>query len=339
MREVRARLGKGRVDRDSYGKRRAGKVIHRVIHAWGGLQRCSSLAPAGGEGEADADESEADQHVPRADIRDWVEGLGHIEDDDPDQADEEGGEHDRDQPLRALNGFVQRSHINDRWLLILLLTLLRNWHGAKVTRLREYFAMTEASNRLRIAVIDNRDSFVFNLVRYLEELGAQCSVFENSTSPMVLEAYDGVMISPGPGNPSTAGNSLEIIDWAYRNSKPLLGVCLGHQAIAEYFGGEVSGAARLIHGETSQVEHSGEGIFQGIPTPFRATRYHSLSVRKMPDQLITTARSDDGEIMGLMHESAPIHGVQFHPESVLTEHGHQLLQNWLDSKELSHLLA
>ena len=191
--------------------------------------------------------------------------------------------------------------------------------------------MTLAGNRLRIAVIDNRDSFVFNLVRYLEELGAECIVFENSTQASSLEDFDGVMISPGPGNPSTAGNSLEIIDWAYRSTKPLLGVCLGHQAIAQYFGGEVGGATRLIHGETSEVEHTGEGIFHGIPNSFNATRYHSLSVRKMPDQLITTARSDDGEVMGLMHESAPIHGVQFHPESVLTEHGHQLLHNWLNS--------
>ena len=324
-------MGRGRVDRDSYGKRRAGKVIHRVIHDCGELQRCSSLTPASSEGEADSDESEANQHVPSADIRDWVEGFGHIEDDDPDETDQEGGEHDWNQPLRALYGFIQRSYINDRWLLILLLALLRNWHGAKVTRLREYFAMTQAGNRLQVAVIDNRDSFVFNLVRYLEELGAQCSVLENSTSPSALAKFDAVMISPGPGNPSTAGNSLEIIDWAYKNSKPLLGVCLGHQAIAEYFGGKVAGAKRLIHGETSEVEHSSQGIFVGIPTPFRATRYHSLSVREMPDDLVTTARSDDGEVMGLMHESAPIHGVQFHPESVLTEHGYQLLQNWLDS--------
>ncbi len=191
--------------------------------------------------------------------------------------------------------------------------------------------MTQAGNRLQVAVIDNRDSFVFNLVRYLEELGAECSVLENSTPPSALAKFDAVMISPGPGNPSTAGNSLEIIDWAYKSSKPLLGVCLGHQAIAEYFGGKVAGAKRLIHGETSEVEHSSQGIFVGIPTPFRATRYHSLSVREMPDHLVTTARSEDGEVMGLMHKSAPIHGVQFHPESVLTEHGYQLLQNWLDS--------
>lgn len=319
------------MDRDSYGKRRAGKVIHRVIHDCGELQRCSSLSPAGGEGEADAYESEANQHVPSADIRDWVEGLGHIEDDDPDKTNEEGGKHDRDEPLGAFNIFIQRSHIDDRWLIVLLLALLRNWHGAKVTRLREYFAMTGASHRLQIAVIDNRDSFVFNLVRYLEELGAECQVFENSTHTSPLAEFDGVMISPGPGNPSTAGNSLEIIDWAFKNSKPLLGVCLGHQAIAQYFGGEVAGAKRLIHGETSKVEHESQGIFHGIPSPFNATRYHSLSVRTMPDRLITTARSDDGEVMGLMHESAPIHGVQFHPESVLTEYGHHLLKNWLDS--------
>ena len=127
------RLGKGRVDRDSYGKRRAGKVIHRVIHDCGELQRCSLLAPASSEGKTNADESEADQHIPSADIWDRVEGLRHIEDDDPDQSDEEGGEHDRNEPLRAFYGFIQRRYIDDRWLVVLLLALLRYRHGRKAT--------------------------------------------------------------------------------------------------------------------------------------------------------------------------------------------------------------
>lgn len=199
----------------------------------------------------------------------------------------------------------------------------------------EHFAVTNRASgsteplRWQIAVIDNRDSFVFNLIRYLEELGAECTRFENEIEPDALESFDGVMISPGPGKPSDAGNSLAIIEWAYKNKKPLIGVCLGHQAIAENFGGEVANAKQLIHGAVSKVHHDEAGIFSGIPQDFKATRYHSLAITKMPDLLKVTARSDDGEVMAIKHVSAPIVGVQFHPEAVLTEHGHQLLHNWL----------
>ena len=194
--------------------------------------------------------------------------------------------------------------------------------------------MVEAGNvkeSLRIAVIDNRDSFVFNVVRYLEELGAECTVFENSIPPTVLADFDGVMVSPGPGRPEDAGNSIAIIEWAESEGKPLIGICLGHQAIASAFGGEVGSAERLIHGSTSQITHDGEGLFHEIPQGFKATRYHSLAVTRIPETLSVTARSEDGEVMALKHKSAPIVGVQFHPESVLTEHGHAILKNWLES--------
>lgn len=185
------------------------------------------------------------------------------------------------------------------------------------------------SDPLKIAVIDNRDSFVFNLVRYLEELGCQCTIFENTIECEALEGFDGILLSPGPGDPKGAGNCLAIIEWAHSISRPLLGVCLGHQAIAEAFGGEVGSATQLLHGETSTVDHGGVGLFDGIPNQFTATRYHSLAVKSLPDVLKVTATSDDGEIMGIEHRSAKIFGVQFHPESVLTEHGHHLLGNWL----------
>lgn len=182
----------------------------------------------------------------------------------------------------------------------------------------------------RIAVIDNRDSFVFNLIRYLEELGAECTRFDNDVEPSDLETFDGVMISPGPGSPKDAGTSLAIIDWAYQNERALLGVCLGHQAIAESFGGEVANAKQLIHGARSTIHHDESGIFLGIPQDFQATRYHSLAITRVPSVLKVSATSDDGEVMAIRHESAPIVGVQFHPESVLSEHGHALLKNWLD---------
>ena len=194
--------------------------------------------------------------------------------------------------------------------------------------------MVEAGNvkeSLRIAVIDNRDSFVFNVVRYLEELGAECTVFENSMPPTALADFDGVMVSPGPGRPEDAGNSIAIIEWAESEGKPLIGICLGHQAIASTFGGEVGSAERLIHGSTSQITHDGAGLFHEIPQGFKATRYHSLAVTRIPETLSVTARSEDGEMMALKHKSAPIVGVQFHPESVLTEHGHAILKNWLES--------
>ncbi len=184
-----------------------------------------------------------------------------------------------------------------------------------------------------IAVIDNRDSFVFNLVRYLEELGAECTVFANEIEPERLAEFDGVMISPGPGAPKDAGNSVAVINWAFAQKMPLIGICLGMQAIAAAFGGSVVRAERLIHGGTSKIDHDGVGIFEGIPQHFNATRYHSLAVADLPPTLVVTAHSDDGEVMALRHESEEIVGVQFHPEAVLTEHGHQLLQNWLKSLE------
>lgn len=184
-----------------------------------------------------------------------------------------------------------------------------------------------------IAVIDNRDSFVFNLVRYLEELGAECTVFANEIEPERLAEFDGVMISPGPGAPKDAGNSVAVINWAFAQKMPLIGICLGMQAIAAAFGGSVVRAERLIHGGTSKIDHDGVGIFEGIPQRFNATRYHSLAVADLPPTLVVTAHSDDGEVMALRHESEEIVGVQFHPEAVLTEHGHQLLQNWLKSLE------
>ena len=146
-----------------------------------------------------------------------------------------------------------------------------------------------------------------------------------------LARFDGVMISPGPGRPEDAGNSIEIIQWARHEQKPLLGVCLGHQAIADAFGGAVGPAERLIHGATSTIEHDGVGLFQDVPQGFKATRYHSLAVTRMPADLIITARSDDGEVMALRDEGSLIVGVQFHPESILTEHGHLILRNWLAS--------
>jgi len=184
--------------------------------------------------------------------------------------------------------------------------------------------------RLNIAIIDNRDSFVFNLSRYLEELGASTTHYENTIRPTALADFDALLISPGPGTPEQAGRSIEIVQWASEINKPLLGVCLGHQVIARAFDCEVSGALRLVHGYTSIIEHQGQGIFAGLPSPFNGTRYHSLAVCELTPPLFVTARSEDGTIMGLQHESLPIHGVQFHPESILTEYGHQLLKNWLD---------
>jgi para-aminobenzoate synthetase component 2 len=184
----------------------------------------------------------------------------------------------------------------------------------------------------RILVVDNYDSFVFNLVQYLGQLGAQCTVKRNDElTPEDADNYDGVLISPGPGIPEEAGVSIEMIKYCAEKSIPLLGVCLGHQGIAVAFGATVSRAPELLHGKTSQVIHQGGGIFAGLPSPFTATRYHSLAVEPetVPDELEVTSKTDSGIIMSLKHKSLPIEGVQFHPESVLTEHGHQMLANWL----------
>lgn len=184
----------------------------------------------------------------------------------------------------------------------------------------------------RILVIDNYDSFVFNLVQYLEQLGAQCTVVRNDeVAPESADQYDGVLISPGPGTPEAAGISIAMIKRAADTKKPLLGVCLGHQALAVAYGATVNRAPELLHGKTSQISHDGSGVFKNLPSPFTATRYHSLAIDEatLPDDLVITGRSESGVVMSVRHKSLPIHGVQFHPESVLTEHGHHLLANWL----------
>ena len=183
-----------------------------------------------------------------------------------------------------------------------------------------------------IAVIDNYDSFTYNLVQYLGELGCEVLVFRNdAVSPAELEALDPshIVISPGPGDPSEAGVSMEVIR-TLGPRRPLLGVCLGHQCIGEVFGGQVVHAPRLMHGKTSAIHHDGEGIFTGLPNPFEATRYHSLMVADpLPDELQASAYADSGELMGLRHRTYPILGVQFHPESILTPVGKQLLKNFI----------
>ena len=184
----------------------------------------------------------------------------------------------------------------------------------------------------RILVIDNYDSFVFNLVQYLAQLGAECTVVRNDeVAASEAARYDGVLISPGPGTPDKAGVSIAMIQYCAENSIPLFGVCLGHQAIGEAFGATVSRAPELLHGKTSQVIHNATGVLAKIPSPFTATRYHSLAVERgtVPDVLEVTGATESGVVMSLRHKSLPIEGVQFHPESVLTEHGHAMLANWL----------
>ena len=186
----------------------------------------------------------------------------------------------------------------------------------------------------KILVVDNYDSFVFNLVQYLQQLGAEVVVKRNDeVNAESINGFDGVLLSPGPGTPEDAGACIEIVNAAIEKHKPLLGVCLGHQAIGAALGGKVSRAPELLHGKTSQVQHKNEGVFKDLKSPFRATRYHSLAIEtpSVPEELLVTATTDTGVIMGVKHKSAPIEGVQFHPESVLTEGGHQLLANWLKS--------
>jgi para-aminobenzoate synthetase component 2 len=185
---------------------------------------------------------------------------------------------------------------------------------------------------VKILVVDNYDSFVYTIVGYLDQLGADTVVVRNDAVPPVeaRAGFDGVLVSPGPGTPSHAGASMQVIRDCAAAGLPMLGVCLGHQALAEVFGGVVTHAPELMHGKTSQVEHNGQGVLAGLPSPFTATRYHSLAVvdGTVSDELEVTARAN-GIIMGLAHRSLPLHGVQFHPESVLTEGGHRLLANWL----------
>ena len=186
-----------------------------------------------------------------------------------------------------------------------------------------------------ITVIDNYDSFTYNLVQYLGELGAEVQVFRNDAVTVeALEALNPshIVISPGPGNPSEAGISNAVIR-SLGNRRPLLGVCLGHQCIGEVFGGKVVRAPRLMHGKVSAVYHYGDGLFMGIPSPFEATRYHSLIVAEpLPAELQITAFTKEGELMGLRHRQYPIYGVQFHPESILTLPGKQILRNFLAVK-------
>ena len=185
----------------------------------------------------------------------------------------------------------------------------------------------------RILVIDNYDSFVYTIVGYLNQLGARTDVVRNDAVPSraARTGYDGVLVSPGPGTPAEAGASMDVIRDCADQGTPMLGVCLGHQALGEVFGGTVTHAPELMHGKTSLVEHHGDGVLAGLPTPFTATRYHSLAVdpATVPDELEVTARTANGIIMGLQHRTLPLHGVQVHPESVLTEGGHRLLANWL----------
>jgi len=186
----------------------------------------------------------------------------------------------------------------------------------------------------KILVVDNYDSFVFNLVQYLQQLGAEVVVKRNDeVNAESINGFDGVLLSPGPGTPEDAGACIEIVNAAIEKKKPLLGVCLGHQAIGAALGGKVSRAPELLHGKTSQVQHKNKGVFKDLKSPFRATRYHSLAIEtpSVPEELLVTATTESGVIMGVKHKSAPIEGVQFHPESVLTEGGHRLLANWLET--------
>ena len=185
---------------------------------------------------------------------------------------------------------------------------------------------------MKILVVDNYDSFVFNLVQYLQQLGAECTVVRNDEVDAVeADKYDGVLISPGPGTPEAAGVSMAMIKRVAENKKPLLGVCLGHQAIATAFGATVDRAPELLHGKTSQISHENSGVYQGIPSPFTATRYHSLAIQEktLPGELEITGRSESGVVMSIQHKELPIFGVQFHPESIRTEFGHEILKNWL----------
>lgn len=184
-----------------------------------------------------------------------------------------------------------------------------------------------------ILMIDNYDSFTYNLVHYIKELGGDITVIRNdewSMDQIRQAAPSHIVISPGPGHPDSAGISLAVIE-QLGPSIPLLGVCLGHQAIAQVFGGVVTHAPTLVHGKTSPIHHDGTSVFKGLPSPFHATRYHSLMAQSpLPDGLRVTATTEDGVVMGLSHRVYPIEGVQFHPESILTEHGHAMLANFLE---------
>ncbi len=183
-------------------------------------------------------------------------------------------------------------------------------------------------------LIDNYDSFTYNLVHFLGELGAKIAVRRNdalSVDEALAVGDEGIVLSPGPCDPDRAGSCLPLIEAAAKRKRPLLGVCLGHQSIGQAFGGKVVRAPAPMHGKISDIRHTGQGVFAGLPSPIRATRYHSLVVERasLPKSLAITAETDDGLIMGLMHRELPIHGVQFHPESIASEHGHDILRNFL----------
>ena len=189
---------------------------------------------------------------------------------------------------------------------------------------------------MRVLVVDNYDSFVFNLVQYLGQLGVNADVWRNDDERLadvddVVANVDGILLSPGPGTPERAGASIPLVRAAAAATTPLLGVCLGHQAIGVAFGGTVDRAPELLHGKTSSVHHTNVGVLKGLPDPFTATRYHSLTIlpETLPVDLEVTGQTDSGVIMGVQHATLPIHGVQFHPESILTEGGHRMLANWL----------
>ncbi|PYY57380.1 anthranilate synthase component II [Curtobacterium sp. MCSS17_011] len=194
----------------------------------------------------------------------------------------------------------------------------------------------------RILVVDNYDSFVYTLNGYVQQLGAETDVVRNDAFPESeiadrIAEYDGVLLSPGPGTPAAAGVSIPTVHAAIAAETPLLGVCLGHQAIAEALGATVTHAEELMHGKTSEVDHDDSPLFAGVPHPFTATRYHSLAIvdGTVPDELTVTARTGGGVIMGVQHREHPVFGVQFHPESVLTEGGYRMVGNWLETTGLS----
>jgi para-aminobenzoate synthetase component II len=192
---------------------------------------------------------------------------------------------------------------------------------------------TAGTGERKILVIDNYDSFVFNLVQYLQQLGANCTVVRNDEFKISeADKYDGVLISPGPGTPEAAGVSVELVKYCAEKKIPLLGVCLGHQVIGVAYGATVSRAPELLHGKTSVVSHINKSVLENIPTPFTATRYHSLAIEKdtLPAELEITGQTESGVVMAIQHKTLPICGVQFHPESVLTEHGYQMIGNWLE---------
>jgi para-aminobenzoate synthetase component II len=185
---------------------------------------------------------------------------------------------------------------------------------------------------VRVLVVDNYDSFVYNLVQYLAQLGAESVVRRNDAVDLGgVRSFDGVLVSPGPGTPERAGASMDVIRECAATGTPVLGVCLGHQAIGAVWGAVVERAPELLHGKTSQVHHGGVGVLVGLPDPFTATRYHSLAVRAdtIPPELEVTGRTASGVVMAMRHRRLPVHGVQFHPESVLTDGGHRMLANWM----------